>query len=164
MIGAIVSLGRNSCGGGGGVGSDLLLHGLNDAAFDDVHTDHHLDKEDDDDVSISVDDLLLTPQVSINLILLMAAFYIGYYDQIIITAAADEFIGTFHFAGMKGTSLCVLDFKGFFFNLTTYLNSTADPVCRVSSIFSMQQPRYNGKQVMDSKNFFKFFASNTKKS
>ena len=77
LIGAIVSLGRNSCGGGGGVGSDLLLHGLNDAAFEDVHTDHHLDKEDDDDVSISVDDLLLTPQVSINLIFLMDAFYQG---------------------------------------------------------------------------------------
>ena len=84
LIGAIVSLGRNSCGGGGGggVGSDLLLHGLNDSAFDDVHTDHHLDKDDDDDVSISVDDLLLTPQVSINLIFLMAALYIGHFDQI----------------------------------------------------------------------------------
>ena len=101
LIGAIVSLGRNSCGGGGGVGSDLLLHGLNDAAFDDVHTDHHLDKEDDnDDVSISVDDLLLTPQVSINPIFLIAEFYIGHYDQIIITAAADELIGTFHFTSL----------------------------------------------------------------
>ena len=82
------------------MGSDLLLHGLNDAAFDDVHTDHHLDKEDDDDVSISVDDLLLTPQVSIKLIFLMDAFYIGHYDQIIITAAADELMGTFHFTSL----------------------------------------------------------------